>query len=98
MKTNHNESQATQQLQRSQKMTKALSELTKRYGILSIDYRQEQRRDLRNGKYWDIAEATSLNNRRTFTVNHYGEIFEEGKLIHFRTEYSKPTVKICQYA
>ena len=78
-------------------MSISIANLSKKHGILSIDYQQDRSKHLQNGRYWDIAECTSLKSRRTFLINHYGEIFEEGRPVFIRKAYSKPTVKIGQF-
>ena len=85
-------------LQISRKMSISIANLSKKHGMLSIEYKQDRTKHLRNGKYWDTAECTSLKTRRTFIVNHYGEIFEDEKPCYIRKAYNKPTVKIGQFA
>lgn len=81
-------------IQASQRMKKAIQKLTKRIGILIVDYRKGEE----HSKYYIIAECKSLTTRKLFTVTHEGDIFSEGKPFYIRCQYKKPTYKASQTA
>ena len=85
-------------LQISNRMSISINNLSKKHGILSIDYQRHTNRHYQNVKYWDKAECTSLNTGRVFTVNHYGEITEGEKAVNLRRKESKGTEKVSIFA
>ena len=82
----------TQQTQASQRMKEAINKLTKRIGILIVDYRRAEE----HAKYYITAECTTLIGRKLFIVTHEGDIFSEGKPFFIRCQYKKPTYKASQ--
>ena len=83
------------ELTASSRMSKSISELCRRQGMMQTEYKQHPTKSLQNGKYWDIAICTASRTGEEFEVNHFGEIFQAGKPVYFRKQYNKPTVKIA---